>query len=64
MAHNHSNESEMKDPVCGMTVKADTLHRTIHDGHEVLFCSAGCKTKFQADPGRYLKPTVKAEHSC
>ncbi len=41
------------DPVCGMTPKPDTPHRTRHQGAEVLFCSAGCKTKFEADPARY-----------
>ena len=41
------------DPVCGMTPKPDTPHRTRHQGAEVLFCSAGCKTKFDADPARY-----------
>ena len=64
MAHTHPNTPQLKDPVCGMTVKPDTPHRTTHDGHEVLFCSAGCKTKFQADPGRYLKPAANTEHSC
>lgn len=42
-----------KDPVCGMTPKSDTPHRLLHDGVEVLFCSAGCKAKFQAEPLRY-----------
>ncbi|HWO20063.1 MAG TPA: heavy metal translocating P-type ATPase [Kofleriaceae bacterium] len=45
-----------KDPVCGMTVKPTTQHRVMHDDREVLFCSAGCKTKFVADPARYLRP--------
>jgi Cu+-exporting ATPase len=43
----------LKDPVCGMTVKPDTPHRLMHEGREVLFCSAGCKAKFAADPARY-----------
>ena len=44
----------MKDPVCGMTVNPETArHKTTHNGETVLFCSAGCKTKFEADPGRY-----------
>ncbi len=64
MAHTHPDQTGLKDPVCGMTVKADTPHRTTHDGHEVLFCSGGCKTKFQAEPDRYLKPATKTEHSC
>jgi P-type Cu+ transporter len=44
-----------KDPVCGMTVKPTTQHRVTHGDREVLFCSAGCKTKFVADPERYLR---------
>ena len=44
------------DPVCGMTPKPDTQHRTTHAGTEYLFCSAGCRTKFLADPGRFLAP--------
>jgi YHS domain-containing protein len=38
-----------------MNVKPNTPHRLTHDGAEVLFCSAGCKTKFAADPATYIK---------
>jgi P-type Cu+ transporter len=41
------------DPVCGMTPKADTPHRLMHEGAEVVFCSAGCKSKFEANPSAY-----------
>ncbi len=41
---------EAIDPVCGMTVKPTTAHRTTHAGHEYLFCSAHCLKKFQASP--------------
>ncbi|HWA00229.1 MAG TPA: heavy metal translocating P-type ATPase [Caulobacterales bacterium] len=41
------------DPVCGMKVKPDSPHHSQHDGKEVLFCSAGCKAKFDASPGKY-----------
>jgi Cu+-exporting ATPase len=44
------------DPVCGMTVKPESPHRFVHDQHEYGFCSAGCRTKFVADPNRYLTP--------
>jgi P-type Cu+ transporter len=40
------------DPVCGMTVKPSTPHRTEHAGREVLFCGASCKRKFDADPAQ------------
>ncbi|ASE41126.1 MULTISPECIES: heavy metal translocating P-type ATPase [Brevundimonas] len=43
------------DPVCGMTVDpATTAHRAAHDDKDYFFCSAGCRTKFIADPDRYL----------
>jgi len=45
--------AEQTDPVCGMTVKPDTQHRLTHEGEEVLFCSAGCASKFAADPAKY-----------
>jgi Cu+-exporting ATPase len=47
----------VKDPVCGMNVNPDTAkHKTVHKGENFYFCSAGCKTKFEADPQRYLAP--------
>ena len=45
------------DPVCGMTVDPSTS--TIshdHAGTTYYFCCDGCRTKFQADPDRYLRP--------
>ncbi len=42
------------DPVCGMTVNPATAkHRASHDGKDYFFCSAGCRTKFEADPTAY-----------
>jgi P-type Cu+ transporter len=47
----------VKDPVCGMSVNPETSkHRAEHDGETYHFCSAGCRTKFIADPDRYLSP--------
>lgn len=46
---------QAKDPVCGMTVPADSPHRAEWKGEDVRFCSAGCRTKFVADPERYLE---------
>ena len=46
------------DPVCGMSVDpANTRHRARHDGTDYHFCSAGCRTKFIADPVKYLSST-------
>ncbi|MBP7650921.1 MAG: YHS domain-containing protein, partial [Phenylobacterium sp.] len=56
MSHDHDHhphDHPLIDPVCGMTVKSDT-HRHMHEGEVFGFCSAGCKTKFAADPGKYL----------
>ncbi|GAV33993.1 Silver exporting P-type ATPase [Roseomonas sp. TAS13] len=35
-------------------------HRLEHAGTTFHFCSAGCRTKFEADPGRYLEPKKAA----
>ncbi|HEX3406179.1 MAG TPA: HAD-IC family P-type ATPase, partial [Caulobacteraceae bacterium] len=46
-----------KDPVCGMSVDAgQTAHHAAHGGRAFHFCSAGCRTRFEADPDRYLAP--------
>ncbi len=43
------------DPVCGMSVDpATTPHHAEHQGDAFHFCSAGCRTKFTADPQKYL----------
>jgi Cu+-exporting ATPase len=49
------------DPVCGMKVDpATSEHRLGYGGTTYHFCSAGCRTKFEANPGSYLKPKVAA----
>lgn len=45
----------VKDPVCGMMVDPHaTSHRAEHGGKPYYFCSAGCWTKFVAEPAKYL----------
>ncbi len=44
----------LKDPVCGMTVTEQSSHVLKYKDKPVYFCSAGCKTKFAADPAKYL----------
>jgi P-type Cu+ transporter len=67
------------DPVCGMRVDpATSKHEVTHDKLAFHFCSAGCKTKFEAAPATYLatqgmktgpanrhaaKSTVTVDHS-
>jgi len=59
-AHPHGHHAApavgtVKDPICGMTVDPQaTPHRTTHAATEYFFCSSGCRTKFEADPARYL----------
>ncbi|HEX2939968.1 MAG TPA: heavy metal-binding domain-containing protein, partial [Rhodopila sp.] len=45
------------DPVCRMNVDpAASQHRLQHAGRTFHFCSAECRARFQADPGKYLAP--------
>lgn len=44
---------EVKDPVCGMVVSADSPHRLQHAGNTYRFCSEKCLSKFRAEPERY-----------
>jgi len=66
--HNHSGHDRgdhhadghtiVRDPVCGMSVDpATSKHRFDHRGETHHFCSAGCRTKFAADPAQYLDKT-------
>ena len=49
------------DPVCGMTVDPDkTPHRARHGGRTFYFCAAGCRTRFLAEPLKYLGSSEKA----
>lgn len=64
--HDHSHKAavqiapatpEAKDPVCGMDVNPVTAnHRAKHQDETYYFCSAGCRTKFEADPEKYIGP--------
>jgi len=49
------------DPVCGMKVDPHTArYRHEYQGRPNYFCSAGCRTKFIADPEKYLSPEKQA----
>jgi P-type Cu+ transporter len=55
-AHAPSTGSAV-DPVCGMSVDPKaTPHKTAYKGENYYFCSAGCRTKFAANPQKYLGP--------
>ena len=53
-----SGTQPLKDPVCGMTVTAQSEHRTEHEGRPYYFCSAKCLAKFTAEPARYMQPAA------
>jgi Cu+-exporting ATPase len=52
--HSASNAT-VRDPVCGRSVDPATSQHRFDLGRETYhFCSAGCRTKFAADPKAYL----------
>ncbi len=60
--HDHHAPAPAKvlDPVCGMTVDPLTSkHRFAYRGETFHFCSAGCRTRFAADPKSYLEKESK-----
>ena len=45
--------TQFTDPVCGMSVAADSPHRSNRAGRDYVFCSSGCREKFDTNPTRY-----------
>ncbi len=43
------------DPVCGMTVSADSSRPLLYEGTDYYFCCAGCRQAFEQDPDAYVK---------
>ena len=52
----------LKDPVCGMAVTEQSAQQAEHIGKRYYFCSAGCKTKFTANPDQYTAAKQLDEH--
>ncbi len=54
--HSHDAKEGVLDPVCGMTVDPATAKggRHDHNGTTYHFCSVSCRTRFAADPAKYL----------
>src|SRR5258708_37009173 len=49
------------DPVCGMTVDPHSAkHQYPYKGRSYFFCSARCRTKFAADPEKFLGKDARA----
>lgn len=52
------DDSQFKDPVCGMTVTPQTAASSLdHAGTTYYFCSVSCQQSFQAEPEKYLHPS-------
>lgn len=52
--------TDLKDPVCGMKVTAQSAHTLKREGWPYYFCSAKCQGKFAANPLQYLVSTATA----
>jgi YHS domain-containing protein len=50
----------MKDLVCGMDVTLPIKFSFQWNGKEYVFCSAGCKSKFQSNPKKYTRKDASA----
>jgi YHS domain-containing protein len=48
-------EAMEKDVVCQMTVETDTAATSEYRGKKYYFCSAACKSKFDAAPDSYIE---------
>ena len=49
------DEATAEDPVCGMQVDpAKAAGKSEHQGQTDVFCSAGCKRKFDSNPQQYV----------
>ncbi|MDQ0302733.1 heavy metal translocating P-type ATPase [Ancylobacter polymorphus] len=61
--HAHAPASHMaKDPVCGMDVDPHTATlKAEHNGITYYFCAPGCRSKFIANPEKYLGDKAPAE---
>jgi P-type Cu+ transporter len=56
-----ATSSQHVDPVCGMTVDADTAVGTVrYKGTDYYFCNPSCLERFQASPETYLTPSSHA----
>jgi Cu+-exporting ATPase len=47
-----------QDPVCGMSVQADSPHKATYKGQEFGFGSVHRLTAFKQDPEKYTKPVA------
>ena len=60
---------EVKDPVCGMTIKNTGAKSAVYRGQPYYFCSTTCRDKFEASPATYAQaaapaPAKEHHHGC
>ena len=56
-----SENSSLKDPVCGMSTTNASPHRLVYNDEAYYFCSHKCRDKFAHDPKTYLQPSAARE---
>lgn len=59
--HEKINPTLVKDLVCGMMIDPTTAKggSTQYKGETFYFCNPKCKTKFEAEPAKYLLPQIE-----
>ncbi len=64
-ANKQASQATVQDPVCGMNVDpVNSSGSANYDGKTYLFCSAGCKRRFDADPMQYLASASAGTSVC
>ena len=59
MAAQEHVQTEVVDPVCGMTIAPeDAVGHVDYQGETYFFCNESCLEQFQADPQKFLNPTA------
>ena len=59
----YAGEAELHDPVCGMTVTADSPWQAEHAGKTWYFCSESCRQRFTQNPDEYLGSAAGHAHA-
>lgn len=61
--HSAAGSPTVTDPVCGMTINPDTAPgKSNFGGSTYFFCNPSCKSKFDANPERYVQGQPDREH--
>ncbi len=62
-SQNRADDSETKDPVCGMSVEPHkAAAQVFHEGRTYFFCSLSCRERFAKDASRFLANTQRSCH--